>query len=127
MTKKSISVVLVCTVFICLSILFITTVNSPDYVKKNSSLMPDTTKIADDNTKNVSVPNTRTEVYILRLSADTDTVELVFQKEDGTQIISAVDSINPYYLTEEDVKALEGGIAMDNREDMYILIEDLSS
>lgn len=127
MTKKSISVVLVCTVFICLSILFITTVNSPDYVKKNSSLMPDTTKIADDDTKNVSVPNTRTEVYILRLSADTDTVELVFQKEDGTQIISAVDSINPYYLTEEDVKALELGIEMADREDMYILIEDLSS
>jgi len=127
MTKKSISVVLVCTVFICLSILFITTVNSPDSVQKNSSPMPDTAKIADDDTKNVSVPNTRTEVYILRLSADTDTVELVFQKKDGTQIISAVDSINPYYLTEEDVKALEGGIAMHNREDMYILIEDLSS
>ena len=78
-------------------------------------------------TKTVSVENSPTEKYILKYNQNTDTVYLITQKTDGTQIMSPVESINPFYLTSEDISTLIQGIELTNREDMYILIEDFSS
>ena len=77
--------------------------------------------------KSVSVENSPTEKYILKYNEETDTVYLVTQKTDGTRIISPVESINPFYLTAEDISALTVGIELTSREDMFILIEDFSS
>ena len=81
----------------------------------------------EDTTKNVSTTNSETEVYILRYNPDSQKVELVTKKADGTEIVSNVNSINPFYLTEEDIKKLTEGIFVTTREDMFILIEDFSS
>lgn len=78
-------------------------------------------------TKTVSVENSPTEKYILKYNPNTDTVYLITQKTDGTQIMSPVESINPFYLTGEDISTLIQGIELTSREDMYILIEDFSS
>lgn len=75
----------------------------------------------------VSMPNSPTEKYILQYSEQNNSVILITKKTDGTEIISEVDSINPYYLTDEDIKALTAGIELTSREDMFILIEDFSS
>ena len=80
-----------------------------------------------ENTKAVSVENSPTEKYILKYDQNTNAVYLITQKTDGTQIMSPVESINPFYLTGEDINALIRGIELTNREDMYILIEDFSS
>ncbi len=85
-------------------------------------------KNENENTaKNVSTQNSETEVYILRYNPDSKKVELVTKKTDGTEIVSNVNNINPFYLTEEDMKKLTEGIVVTTREDMFILIEDFSS
>lgn len=80
-----------------------------------------------ETAQEVSMPNSPTEKYILRYNRQNDSVVLITKKADGTEIISEVDSINPYYLTDEDIKALTAGIELTSREDMFILIEDFSS
>lgn len=80
-----------------------------------------------ETAQEVSMPNSPTEKYILQYNRQNDSVVLITKKADGTEIISEVDSINPYYLTDEDIKALTAGIELTSREDMFILIEDFSS
>lgn len=75
----------------------------------------------------VSVQNYPTEKYILKYKEITNTVYLVTKKTDGTEIMSPVESIKPFYLTEEDLALLTEGIELTEREDMFILIEDFSS
>ncbi len=84
-------------------------------------------KKAEVMLQGVSTENSETEKYILRYYPNRDTVMLISKKKDGTEIMSPVESINPYYLTDEDVKALIEGIELTSMEDVYILIEDLSS
>ncbi len=86
-----------------------------------------TEKKNDKTAKNVSTENSETEVYILRYNSDSNKVELVTKKADGTEIVSNVNNINPFYLTEEDMAKLAEGIVVTSREDMFILIEDFSS
>lgn len=75
----------------------------------------------------VSTENSPTEKYILRYDESKDSVLLITKKEDGTEVVTTVESINPYYLTSEDINTLTAGIELVSREDMFILIEDLSS
>lgn len=81
----------------------------------------------EEKVQGVSTQNSETEKYILRYYPTRDTVMLIAKKADGTEIMSPVESINPYYLTDDDIKALIAGIELENMEDVYILIEDLSS
>ncbi|MBO5007654.1 MAG: hypothetical protein J6D26_02360 [Clostridia bacterium] len=86
---------------------------------------PDTT--TEIETAEVSTPNRATTMYILKYNAETDTVFMITKKEDGTELISPVESINTTYLTPSDIEALTKGIELTSREDMFILIEDYSS
>lgn len=85
-----------------------------------------TESVSEANTP-VSSENSGTEKYILMYDSDKDSVLLITKKEDGTEIITPVDSINPYYLTSEDINTLTQGIELISRKDMFVLIEDLSS
>ncbi len=75
----------------------------------------------------VSVPNSPTEKYILKYNEKANAVYLITKKTDGTEIISPVESIKPFYLTDDDIKALTEGIELTEKEDMFVLIEDFSS
>ncbi len=97
---------------------------STDYIY-NTTTKQTTPKTEPD--KKVSSENSPTERYILRYDPDKDSVLLITKKEDGTEIVTPVESINPYYLTSEDINTLTAGIELSSREDMFILIEDLSS
>ncbi len=117
--------------FICLCVgIFVHQNNSynpapPVNMQETESETP--TKTDTEKAKTVSMENCPTEKYILKYNPNTDTVYLITQKTDGTQIMSPVESINPFYLTGEDISTLLQGIELTNREDMYILIEDFSS
>ena len=87
----------------------------------------DNNQNTEEKVQGVSTQKSETEKYILRYYPTRDTVMLIAKKADGTEIMSPVESINPYYLTDDDVKALIEGIELTSMEDVYILIEDLSS
>ncbi len=97
---------------------------STDYIYNTSNKQ---TIPQNEYDKEVSTENSPTERYILRYDPNKDSVLLITKKEDGTEIVTFVESINPYYLTSEDINALTAGIELVSKEDMFILIEDLSS
>lgn len=97
---------------------------STDYIYNTSNKQ---TTLQNEYDKEVSTENSPTERYILRYDPNKDSVLLITKKEDGTEIVTFVESINPYYLTSEDINALTAGIELVSKEDMFILIEDLSS
>jgi len=131
-TTKYIKLILSVSACFILSIFLImmafSTDDTPKIVQQNPEHQ-DEEIIKNDNeiSKEVSMPNSETEKYILRYNPDNDSVLLITKKQDGTEIVSNVDSINPYYLTKEDINALTSGIELTSREDMFILIEDFSS
>lgn len=67
------------------------------------------------------------EKYILKYNPEQNKVELVTCYLNGNKIISTVDSINPTYLEEDDIRMLTEGIEMSDKTSMHILIEDYSS
>lgn len=108
-------------------------------VTLNNGYMPQKTensKHAAQNSEEISQNTIATEVntppsqkdrYILKYDKEEGKITLTVKYKDGSEIISPVDTINPYYLTKEDLDALRRGIELSSKEDMYILIEDYSS
>jgi len=96
-------------------------------IKNAPSADNNSNQTTEEKVQGVSTQNSETEKYILRYYPTRDTVMLIAKKADGTEIMSPVESINPYYLTDDDIKALIEGIELTSMEDVYILIEDLSS
>ena len=74
-----------------------------------------------------SVTKSETEKFILRYNPDTSNVILITKKSDGSEIHSSVDEVNTFFLTAEDVEKLTGGIEVSTKEELFMLIEDLSS
>ena len=126
MTKKYLLVSFVLILFVLCALGALFMAKTEILQEKNNTENPAPPPKVQD-LQNVSVQSGETEAYILRLRTQDNTVELVTKKSDGTQIITPVEGIKTYYLTDEDIKALRQGIEMPSREDMYILIEDLSS
>jgi hypothetical protein len=75
----------------------------------------------------VNTPPSQKDRYILKYDKEEGKITLTVKYKDGSEIISPVETINPYYLTKEDLDALRRGIELSSKEDMYILIEDYSS
>lgn len=78
-------------------------------------------------TQKVNTPPSEKDKYILKYNEDTEKISLTVRYKDGSEIISSVETINPKYLTNDDIKSLKKGIEFSSKEDMYILIEDYSS
>ena len=74
-----------------------------------------------------STPPSQKDKYILKYYEDTNKINLIIKYKDGSQIISPIETINPDYLTDEDIQSLKKGIELSSKEDMFILIEDYSS
>lgn len=81
----------------------------------------------DTLTQKVNTPPSKKDKYILKYDEDTEKISLTVRYKDGSEIISSVETINPKYLTNDDIKSLKKGIEFSSKEDMYILIEDYSS
>lgn len=74
-----------------------------------------------------SVPKGNTEKFILRYNPDIGKVILITRKSDGSEILSPVDEVKAHFLTNDDIAKLEHGIETSSREELFMLIEDLSS
>ncbi len=74
-----------------------------------------------------SLSKSETDKYILRYNPETSGVILITKKSDGSEILSSVDEVNTFFLTDEDIKNLTEGIEVSTKEELFILIEDLSS
>ncbi len=133
MTRQSklIITILICTaVGVCLALTLLFTKLSEDKrseITQNPEQQLEAPAPAEPQTAEASMQSSETEKYILKYNIENDTVYLITKKTDGTEIISPVESINPFYLTDEDLEALSAGIELTQREDMFILIEDFSS
>ena len=74
-----------------------------------------------------SLTKSGTDKFILRYNPETSEVILITQKSDGSEIHSVVDEVNSFFLTDEDIKNLTLGIEVTTKEELFMLIEDLSS
>lgn len=74
-----------------------------------------------------TLPNSDTEKFILMYNAEDSDVVLITKKTDGSEIISSVKEVNPFFLTDKDLEKLSRGIEISSKEELFMLIEDLSS
>ena len=130
---KPVAKVTLCACFIALTLFSVAAfrMTTRDYNKDDTTHKAQSDKLPlaekSKKTESVSLPVSETEKYILKYAENENAVYLITKKTDGTEIISPVESINPFYLTDEDLSLLKEGIELTKREDMYILIEDYSS
>ncbi len=114
----------------------IVTLNTGYMPKEKSDIKTENNNLTVENHKDnfdnalateVNTPPSQKDRYILKYDKEDGKITLTVKYKDGSEIISPVETINPYYLTKEDLKALEKGIELGSKEDMFILIEDYSS
>ncbi len=122
---------------ICFSVGFgIVTLNSGYMPKEKNNGKTESNKLITENHEEsignalaaeANTPPSQKDRYILKYDKETSKITLTVKYKDGSEIISPVETINPYYLTKEDLSALQEGIELSSKEDMFILIEDYSS
>lgn len=133
--------ILFSTVLVLTTVLFCANVKSPGSTGKEnapetrSSLAPgkaSVSKTDEMREESISVENSSSKIiipdvtkYILKY--DKKDVILICEYPDGRKTEQKVKSINAKYLTEVDLKELSDGIELSSSEELYKLIEDLSS
>ena len=130
---KAKTVLLIIFLVICGTAMVYTAI-SPDYSDHHPIWEPNAKPEQVKDLPQTKSPTLRTseegggiEKYILKYNPMLNKVELVTCYLNGNEIISTVDSINPIYLEEDDIRMLTEGIEVTDKASMHILIEDYSS